>query len=251
MRNASYTLSLLGVLALSACGQAPSFVDATTGGLRGHDSGSGGGDGSGDQTVNTGADGTGGDGSGSGSTDGGSASPDGSGGSSGGASSGGGSAGGGGSVVAPPHVVPGANPTDTAAINRCLAKWKNNPFPATITNFKHIYAAISVNSNAVVVDDMAQTSVPQLILVDAGVSVGGNPIYNLRNQNGYYCMKVGVNVKTNLTINLACKARLTDSLAQVNVNSDSSAGTSAIGINVGSNVKVNTIDVNGQTSCHQ
>lgn len=247
MRNASYTLLFIGVLALSACGQAPSFVDATTGGLRGHDSGSGsgsgGGESSGDQTANPGSDGAGGEGSGSGG------SSESGGGGAGGSSGGGASTGE--SPATPPYVVPGANPADTAAINRCLAKWKNHPFPTNITSFKHIYAAISINSNAVVVDDVAQTAVPQLILVDAGVAVGGNPIYNLRNQNGYYCMKVGVNVKTNLTINLACKARLADSLFQVGVNSSSSGTSAAVGINVGSNVKVNTTDVNGQPACHQ
>lgn len=248
MRNVSFTLSLVGVLALAACGQAPSFVDATTGGLRGHESqGGNGGEvapGNEDGTVAPGASGGENNGSGGGSGD----SPS-SGGVSDGSASGGGSNGGG-SAVSPPFVVPGANPNDNAAIQRCLAKWKNLPFPTTITNYKRIYAAVSINSNAVVVDDPAQTSTPQLILVDAGVTVGGSPIYNLRNQNGYYCMKVSVNVNTNLNINLACNARLADSLVQVNVKSDTSTSAGAIGINVGSNVIVKTVDQTG-AACHQ
>ncbi len=100
------------------------------------------------------------------------------------------------------------------------------------------------------IDDKAQSETPQLILIDAGVNVGGSPIYNLKNQNGYYCMKVGVNVNTSLIVNLACNARLADSRLQVKVNSAGSGNDAGIGVNVGSQVTVRTVDQNGQTTCH-
>lgn len=88
------------------------------------------------------------------------------------------------------------------------------------------------------INDVTQTAQPMLVLIDAGVNVMGNPTYNLLNNNGYYCMKVNVNVKTDFDINLACNAKLADNSVQVNVASDVNSETSVIGVNVGSNVQV-------------
>lgn len=230
--NLSFATTLMSVLALASCGQAPSFSDASSiGGLAGSGSKNGGG-----ESTSAGG------GEASGSVD-----PNNPDGTSGSGDPGTPGEGGGGDIT---YTIPGADPDDVPALQRCLASWKNLPFAPAITDYKRIYAAVSVGSNAVVIDDTAQTSAPQLILVSASVNVGGSPIYNLRNQNGFYCMKVGVNVNTNLTVNLACNARLADSKLQVGVNSSGTANA-GIGVNVGSDVTVQDVDQNGQTTCHQ
>jgi len=104
---------------------------------------------------------------------------------------------------------------------------------------RRIKAAVSVFGIGTLINDTVQTQTPALILVDAGVNVMGNPVYNLLNNNGYYCMKVNVNVKTDFDINLACNARLADNSIQVNVASDVNSETAVIGVNVGSSVQVN------------
>jgi hypothetical protein len=65
------------------------------------------------------------------------------------------------------------------------------------------------------------------------------------NNNGYYCMKVNVNVSTALTVNLACNARLADNSVQVNVGSSVAGTTSGIGVNVNSNVSVQRLTPGG------
>lgn len=77
--------------------------------------------------------------------------------------------------------------------------------------------------------------------MDAAVNVGGAVTYNLLNPNGYYCMKVNVNVNQQLTINLHCNARLADSKVGVNVGSTVSDSTSAVGVHVNSTVNVQTV----------
>jgi len=78
-------------------------------------------------------------------------------------------------------------------------------------------------------------------LIGAGVNVGGAPTYNMMNPNGYYCMKVNVNVDTAFNINLHCNAHLADTKIAVNVGSTTNSGTAAIGVNVGSQVTVTSI----------
>ena len=115
--------------------------------------------------------------------------------------------------------IPGAKPTDLDALHHCLAAWPNNPFVGTgkVDHFKEIYASVSVLSSGAAINDTESTPFPELILVDAGVNVLGSPTYNLLNKNGYYCMRVNVNVITKLGVNLHCNARLADSKVDVNV----------------------------------
>jgi len=110
---------------------------------------------------------------------------------------------------------------------------------------RRIYAAVTVGGFGVAVNDVTQTSGPALILVDAGVNVGGAPVYNMLNNNGYYCMKVNVNVNTAFTVNLACQAHLADNSVQVNVGSSVGGTTSAVGVNVNSNVTVRPVTPSG------
>jgi hypothetical protein len=138
----------------------------------------------------------------------------------------------------PVFSVPGLTPSEQVQVAQCITKWGRVPFTGTFTNVRRIKAAVSVYGIGTVINDTVQTSTPALILVDAGVNVMGNPVYNFMNNNGYYCMKVNVNVQTDLDINLACNAKLADNSVQVNVASTTNSETGVIGVNVGSNVQV-------------
>ena len=138
----------------------------------------------------------------------------------------------------PVFSVPGLTPSEQVQVAQCITKWGRVPFTGTFTNVRRIKAAVSVYGIGSVINDTVQTSSPALILVDAGVNVMGNPVYNFMNNNGYYCMKVNVNVQTDLDINLACNAKLADNSVQVNVASTTNSETGVIGVNVGSNVQV-------------
>jgi hypothetical protein len=100
------------------------------------------------------------------------------------------------------------------------------------------------------VDDTEQTSSPELVLVDAGVNVLGAPTYNLLNHNGWYCIKVDVNVMTDLTINLDCAAHLADDRVNVNVLSNQNATPSVVGVEVLSDVQVKTVSSPGESCTH-
>jgi hypothetical protein len=144
----------------------------------------------------------------------------------------------------PVFTIPGLTPSEQVQVAQCITKWGKVPFTGTFTNVRRIKAAVSVYGIGNVINDANQTAQPMLVLIDAGVNVMGNPVYNLLNNNGYYCMKVNVNVKTDLDINLACNAKLADNSVQVNVASEVDSETSVIGVNVGSNVQVTRMTSN-------
>lgn len=144
-------------------------------------------------------------------------------------------------------VIPGAGDNDLDALHNCLAQWKNNPFTGTVNNYKKINASVSVLGVGNAINDTIDTAQPFLVLIDAGVNVLGTPTYNLMNKNGYYCMKVNVNVLTDFNINLHCNARLADQRVNVNVGSTQNDTTSAVGVHVLSNVQVNTVRPEGDT----
>jgi hypothetical protein len=144
----------------------------------------------------------------------------------------------------PVFTIPGLTPSEQVQVAQCITKWGKVPFTGTFTNVRRIKAAVSVYGIGNVINDVNQTTQPMLVLIDAGVNVMGNPVYNLLNNNGYYCMKVNVNVKTDLDINLACNAKLADNSVQINVASEVDSETSVIGVNVGSNVQVTRMTPN-------
>ena len=151
--------------------------------------------------------------------------------------------------ASPVFTIPGLTPSEQVQVAQCINKWGRVPFTGTFTNVKRIKAAVSVYGIGSVINDVNQTAAPMLVLIDAGVNVMGSTVYNLLNNNGYYCMKVNVNVSTDFDINLACNAKLADNSVQVNVGSEVNSETSVIGVNVGSNVQVTRMTPNrGQCS---
>jgi hypothetical protein len=124
------------------------------------------------------------------------------------------------------------------AIGKCAKAWGQEP-PVSFEKVRKIYANVNVGSSGTTLHDKAQTTGPSLTLLYAGVNVGGTPTWELTNPNGWYCIVVTVNVKTELTVKLAETARLADSMVAVNVGSQTEGeAVSAIGVNVSSNVKV-------------
>jgi hypothetical protein len=137
--------------------------------------------------------------------------------------------------------IPDASPDDQDDLRKCLALWGNkSPFGATITNFEKVYASVTIGGSGTPINDTVRTEDPKLILVVASVAVNSNVTYNMLNPNGYYCIKVGVNVETDLTANIHCSAHV----AQTNVNvSVGSSGDplASVGVNVNSDTQVNIV----------
>jgi len=130
------------------------------------------------------------------------------------------------------------DPSDDAAVAQCLTKFGSHPFGQRHKyNYRKIAASVQVLGVGNAVVDTVATPEPSLILISAGVSVLGQTNYQLLNPNGWYCLKVSVNVLTNLNINLHCKAKLADNKVDVNVGSNSQP-VGQVGVHVGSGVKV-------------
>jgi len=143
--------------------------------------------------------------------------------------------------------IPAADKDDLDALHKCMTKWQQHPFKGSVQNYTKISAAVTVGGIGNAVNDSERTDEPHLILIDAGVNVLGSPVYNLLNPNGYYCIKVNVNVLTNLTVNLHCRARLADQKVNINVGSQQNDTTSSVGVHVLSSVKVQTVRPEGDT----
>jgi hypothetical protein len=141
--------------------------------------------------------------------------------------------------------IPDADDGDLDALHKCMAKWKNLPFDQTIDNYNKIAASVTVGGFGNAINDTEPTDEPWLTLITAGVNVGGAPTYRLLNPNGYYCIKVNVNVLTNLTIELHCNARLADSKVNVAVISEQDDATAEVGVHVLSDIDVVTVRPSG------
>lgn len=137
--------------------------------------------------------------------------------------------------------VPGASTDEVTNIHKCMDKWKVLPWTTTVPNFRKIYASINIGGSGTTINDTARTAQPELVLIYAGVNVGGSTEWNLLNPNGYYCMVANVNVQTEFDINLHCNSRLADNSVQVNVGGSTNGSTAAVGVNVLSTVTVNNV----------
>jgi hypothetical protein len=127
---------------------------------------------------------------------------------------------------------------DADAIKKCLAKWGNHPFNENdFSEYRKISASVQVLGIGNPIIDKEVTPAPKLIVVSAAVNVLGEATYDLLNPNGWYCLKVDVNVKSKTNINLACKAKIADSKVNVNVLGNADAA-GAVGVHVMSDVKV-------------
>lgn len=129
---------------------------------------------------------------------------------------------------------------DDQAINNCLKKWGDHPFSEEqVRNYRKINASVQVLGIGNPIVDEQVTNGPALILIGAAVNVlSPSARYRLMNPNGWYCLKVDVNVLSRANIDLHCKASIMDSKVNVAVfsNADAAGG---VGVSVLSNVKLN------------
>ena len=252
------TWTMLSALALVACGQEPAFknLQSQDSGTKG--SGSGGYVDEGGHSIDPPGEGPEGEknaditkpgddlannGGGTGSGGGGSSSGGGNGGGSGG---GGGNSGGGGTTPNGDIVFPDIDKdSDKEDLKKCLAAWGSTPF-AGPTSVRKIFASVTVGGFGVGIDDRVQTANPELVIVYAGVNVGGSVNYNMLNRNAYYCMVANVNVVTRLNVNLHCNARLADAKVAVNIGGQQNGSTAAVGVNVGSEVTIQNVRPDGE-----
>lgn len=124
------------------------------------------------------------------------------------------------------------------AIGKCLANWGDSPFTKD-SKFRKIAAVVSVlgfGGKGIV--DTQQTNEPELVLIGAAVSVLSKTQFELKNENGWYCMMVDVGVKSSTEVELGCKSHLADSAVQVNVGSSANGSAGAVGVHVLSDVSV-------------
>jgi hypothetical protein len=139
--------------------------------------------------------------------------------------------------------VPGlsGDSAEMTAIGKCMTSWSAIK-PQKFTQVRKVYASVAVLSSGTAIKDEVATDGPALVLIYAGVNVLGDAKWELRNPNGWYCVVTNVNVLANLTVQIAREAKLTDSAVKVDVlNGSNTADTAGVGVNVGSNVKVERI----------
>jgi hypothetical protein len=94
------------------------------------------------------------------------------------------------------------------AIAQCLSVWVQNPF-GTNPPYKTLSTSVkvfSMGSDETMDTDI--TTTPALVLVNPGVNVMGETKIELKNPNGWYCLRSNVNVMGSLKIKVNCKAHI-------------------------------------------
>jgi hypothetical protein len=102
------------------------------------------------------------------------------------------------------------------------------------------FASVSVGSSAVLFSDTVQTEQPRLAILFAGVNVGGKPVYEMLNDNGYYCVVSTVAVGSAPQYRLGCRSHLTSPVVGVSVGGNGKT-VGAVGVSVGSNTSVERV----------
>ncbi len=121
-----------------------------------------------------------------------------------------------------------ADPDPT--ITACLEAFGEHPFGSN-PEFKTLPVAVKVFGVGKKTIDDEKTSSPALVYVKQGVNVMGGTVVELRNPQGWYCMRAAVNVMGGFTVKLACGARFAvlGEGASVMSSSDESNGTTVMG----------------------
>lgn len=130
--------------------------------------------------------------------------------------------------TASPTPVSAADPDPT--ITACLAAFGDHPFGSN-PEFKTLPVAVKVFGVGKKTIDDEQTSSPALVYVKQGVNVMGGTVVELRNPQGWYCMRAAVNVMGGFTVKLACGAHFAvlGQGASVMSGSDGANGTTVMG----------------------
>ena len=115
-------------------------------------------------------------------------------------------------------------------ITACLKAFGEHPFG---DNPKYKSLAVSVKVFGIgkdTVDDEI-TSEPSLVFIKPGVNVMGGNLIDLRNPQGWYCMRTSVNVMGGLDIRIACNAKFVIVSEETSVmsNSNENKGITVMG----------------------
>ena len=121
------------------------------------------------------------------------------------------------------------NAVTNFVIQSCLKQFGDSPFGGESINYKILAPTINVlNGTSILLDD-AKTTEPQLIIVSAAVNVLSNATYKFLNPQGWYCLAPNVSV-----------------LGVTNIDLNQSAHFVQLNIAVGSEVKIQKVDDQGQ-----
>jgi len=114
---------------------------------------------------------------------------------------------------------------------QCLGSWPKHPFDTKTLKFRVIESNVKVFGIGGNTTDEVSTSYPQLILVRPAVSVMSKATYNLKNPNGWYCLKGQTNVMSKAIFNIDCKTHITSSESGSTVMGSSAgeSGTTVMG----------------------
>lgn len=129
-------------------------------------------------------------------------------------------------LTATPALAADPDPTVTA----CLNAFGDHPFGSN-PEFKTLPVAVKVFGVGKKTIDKEITSSPALVYVKQGVNVMGGTVVELRNPQGWYCMRAAVNVMGGFTVKLACGAHFAvlGEGASVMSGSDGENGTTVMG----------------------
>lgn len=135
--------------------------------------------------------------------------------------------------------IDGASETEKATLEKCLAKFPDNPFQGKIKNFKRIKSIQSIGGMGTAISDSVKTAEPFLVLVKSVNSIGSSLEFKLLNPNGYYCIESSNSIGSNIDVELSCSARLADENQTVSAIGSSSNGAIANSSNqIGSNTTI-------------
>lgn len=123
-----------------------------------------------------------------------------------------------------------ADPENDAAVRACLERWGKHPFDAKKLEYRSIAAKVKVMGVGDNVHDTKATDKPELVLVKPAVAVMSKTVLELKNPNGWYCLKGRTSVMGKIEIQLHCKANLAASSEGVAVlGANDTGGTSVLG----------------------
>ena len=119
--------------------------------------------------------------------------------------------------------------------------FRSIPLPQnpTWTELKGGVTVLGWGGSANLNDRVNTTPNRSIVLIKPSVSVLSSQTWNLLNPMGLYCIKSGTKVLSKVTVNLAAGASLVESRANVSVLSQNPSGLA--GVNVLSDIKVNTV----------
>ena len=131
------------------------------------------------------------------------------------------------SMVAP---VAAQDSEANSTIAACLEAFGDHPFGSNPT-FRTLPVAVRVFGIGKKTVDKEITSSPALVYIKQGINIAGGTVVDLRNPQGWYCMRSAVNVAGGFTIKLACDAQFAvlGQGASVLSGSDGENGTTVMG----------------------